>query len=292
MLAAGVAKFVPCLSSLAGTALTQADWSALGVTSAVYQLADLLVKPGLELLERLPSLAHYVNWPDELVIDAANLSPDAHGICCLRSEFDGSTLCITVEQWLRLVVRLRPQVLILPPAVVAAASRLLPQSIQCLVIANDQLVTSQLQEASCLSGVLIEHEPSNLAHDLASCKAFKQQYPERMIWVSGALSLPAMQQFAALGVRALLSDTPAQAAIHGQVVCAEGVCEVMDQSCAMDFNSLDETCVCPTCLAGFTWAYLHHLYQHTPGLCQRLLMQHNVHFVLQKLLQHGFSATP
>jgi queuine tRNA-ribosyltransferase len=52
---------------------------------------------------------------------------------------------------------------------------------------------------------------------------------------------------------------------------------------AMLFMGLDGMCSCPTCLAGFTWAYLHHLLASTPGLCQRLLIQHNVGYVVQQL---------
>jgi len=49
---------------------------------------------------------------------------------------------------------------------------------------------------------------------------------------------------------------------------------------AIDFSSLAQDCACPTCQGGATRAYLHHLLQHTPLLAQRLLIMHNVFFVM------------
>lgn len=45
---------------------------------------------------------------------------------------------------------------------------------------------------------------------------------------------------------------------------------------ALDFNPLQQDCPCPACHEGLTRAYLSHLYQHVPLLCQRFLIQHNL----------------
>jgi len=50
---------------------------------------------------------------------------------------------------------------------------------------------------------------------------------------------------------------------------------ITDKKYAMDFSVMDESCACPACADGFTRAYFHHLYVHTPLLCQRWLVMHN-----------------
>ncbi len=51
----------------------------------------------------------------------------------------------------------------------------------------------------------------------------------------------------------------------------------------MNFNVLDPNCSCPTCTQKLTRAYLHHLLQHTPLLCQRFLILHNIQFTIATL---------
>ena len=55
---------------------------------------------------------------------------------------------------------------------------------------------------------------------------------------------------------------------------------LLEPSNAIDFSPLALNCACPTCQGGATRAYLHHLLQHTPLLAQRLLIMHNVFFVM------------
>ena len=205
-------QFIPYLSSPAGSALTQAEWAAVGVTTAAYDLATLVVKPGMAVLQALSSLAVYINWPGYLILDATGFSVDSAGYYCIRSEFDGRIYRITYDELLAIIVQLCPQAVILPPNVIAPAP--IP------------------------------------------------------VWQGAGI----------------ISDAPANDALHGWVYCNAGMCAVMDNTNALRFTSLDEACRCPTCKAGFTWAYLHHLYQHTPGLCQRLLIQHNVYYVVHNLV--------
>lgn len=59
---------------------------------------------------------------------------------------------------------------------------------------------------------------------------------------------------------------------------------ITDIRYAMDFSLLDDACACPACGDGFTRAYFHHLYTHTPLLCQRWLVMHN-----QWMASHGWA---
>ena len=75
------------------------------------------------------------------------------------------------------------------------------------------------------------------------------------------------------------SNVPAEDAYFGRVYTHEGVIELQNNIYATQFEPIDSTCSCPTCKQKLTRAYLHHLLEHTPLLCQRLLIQHNVYYL-------------
>lgn len=81
------------------------------------------------------------------------------------------------------------------------------------------------------------------------------------------------------------SDRPAQDAMQGIIYHKDGQYHLQDSEYAMDFELLDENCLCPSCQQSFTRAYLHHLLQSTPLLCQRFLLMHNVFYINHDFLQ-------
>ena len=76
--------------------------------------------------------------------------------------------------------------------------------------------------------------------------------------------------------RLYASDRPARDALQGVVYNRDGALSLQDSNFALNFELIDADCACPTCQQAFTRAYLHHLLQSTPILCQRFLMMHNV----------------
>ena len=95
-----------------------------------------------------------------------------------------------------------------------------------------------------------------------------------------------MQDLIKAGVQIVESDKPASDACSGVVYSSEGDISILDATFEMQFEPIDAGCECPTCSQQFTRAYLHHLLQHTPLLCQRLLVQHNVHYCQMQLGKH------
>ena len=78
------------------------------------------------------------------------------------------------------------------------------------------------------------------------------------------------------GFECIESDKPAADALQGIIYTQTGTFNLLDEDNREAFSALDAECDCPTCRAGYTRAYLHHLLQHTPLLAQRFLMMHNV----------------
>ncbi|MDF1827538.1 MAG: hypothetical protein P1U39_04605 [Legionellaceae bacterium] len=74
------------------------------------------------------------------------------------------------------------------------------------------------------------------------------------------------------------ANKPGQDALQGLIYASGDEREyfITDIKYAMDFSVLDKACTCPACSDGFTRAYFHHLYVHTPLLCQRWLVMHNI----------------
>jgi queuine tRNA-ribosyltransferase len=71
---------------------------------------------------------------------------------------------------------------------------------------------------------------------------------------------------------------PTRNARNGQAFVASGRLVIKQAQYKDDPRPLDEQCSCPTCIAGFSRAYLRHLYVAREILALRLLTLHNVHF--------------
>ena len=266
--------FVPVLTSLAGSCLTAANWQEAGVHRASFHLAALLMKPGYDLLKTLPNLAAYVAWDESLVLNASLPKIGSDGIYTLRSSYDGGRLRYSAADVLALIISLQPNQVIVPEAF----CQLLPESIIPYVPIADMTPSSAI---SLSHGIYIAYDEksSSSTELLAQVKHFN----DRPCYVAGDLSLPLMEALINAGAECVESDRPAADACCGKVYCMDGELSIQDNMLTQQFELIDKHCHCPTCSQQFTRAYLHHLFEHTPLLCQRLLVQHNVYFCNTRL---------
>lgn len=272
--------FIPELSTQAGSCLTVENWEQVGVEMASFSLAALLMKPGIELLKTLPNLAAYVGWQKMLVLNASLPICDTAGVYLLRSTYDGSRRQYTTEELLALIIQLAPHLVILPKGFCRTDDTSwmsLPENIlpffpidECPRYAEQRQYGVYVE----CDGVITEttHQ-SLLAHR------------DRPSYVRGDLSAVMLQDLVTLDVTYFESDKPANDACQGLVYYSGGIIDLQDASEALKFSVIDPLCECPTCKQQLTRAYLHHLYEHTPLLCQRFLIQHNV-FGSQSSFRH------
>lgn len=183
--------FIPLISEPA--ILTHQNWLDLGVETLAYDLAALLIKPGMDVLLAQPSLAAYTGWPGKVYLDISRVKADE----VIRSPFDGSRIKVSEVQLTQLIDHLKP----------------------------DGVVNSS---------TLTWEEPTHLA----------------------------------------LSYT---------VYSKAGLLHVKDLCYQDSHEPIDASCACPTCSAGLTRAYLHHLSMHVPQLCLRFLTEHNVYSMIARL---------
>lgn len=210
--------FVPSLTDEAGTVLTVSDWVSIDVKLASCDLSDLLLKPGIVVLQQLDSLAAYWDWPGELVLNALFIPNNAQGQCVIRSKYDGKILRFTYDEILLLIQQLNPDYVALPAYLLPLATQAYPD-------------------------IILKCIDYDLEH----------------------------------------ANKPGQDALQGLMYASGDEVDylITDNKYAMDFSVLDKACGCPACSDGYTRAYFHHLYVHTPLLCQRWLVMHNNWFSSQ-----------
>lgn len=258
-------QFIPLLSSEAGSCLTMDNWEAVGVTRVSYRLDDLLMKPGLAVLQSMGDIHYYLAWTNEIVINASFLSMTSTGDYIIRSHYDGSLTRLSLEELVALIGTLNADVVLLPPG----SANVYQQYWQGLSS------TSQLYFYERIAGhpyqyVNIEpHATFPLSADVSD---------GREIYLQGDVTVSQLAQLSHQKKYWLESNKPANDAIEG-ILYSEGCSfQLLDDRYHNDHKVIDKHCSCPTCSQQLTRAYLHHLLQQTPLLAQRYLIQHNVDY--------------
>lgn len=265
---------IPILTTEAGSCLTIANWQAVGIHLVSYHLTSLLMKPGFDLLNELPDLAAYVGWPEAFILNASMPKIDKSGSYTLRSTYDGSRSQYTINTLFKLIGQLNPPFVILPEGMRNQnpdAWLSLPSGVFPFFSPIDMPDSNDTRPF----GIHLHYDGTS---SFSSLLSLASEYHDHTCYVSGALNASQLQALANIGICYLESDLPARDAIQGIIYHHEGDYLVKDEDQALQFNLIDSNCLCPTCSQGLTRAYLHHLLEHTPLLCQRFLVQHNIYY--------------
>lgn len=260
---------IPELSTVAGSCLTLENWEQVGVEMVSYSLALLLMKPGMDYLQSLPNLASYVGWKGSIVLNASSLKLNNHGNYSIRSQYDGRLLSYTVDELWHFIIKLSPQIVILPQGFTEKydiSKLLLSENIKLFFPLDDSQSNINFNQ----HGVYIEFS-EGMEDDL---REKLKSIDNRQIYVRGSIFASLLQELKALGVTYIESDKPSEDAYKGLVYSRDGVIN-LGESKNHTFDVIESSCKCPTCQQKLTSAYLHHLYMNTPLLCQRFLIQHN-----------------
>lgn len=266
-----VQNFLPVLTSEAGLCLTTANWQEAKVTAVSYSLESLLYKPGQDVLKKITDLSHYLVWPEVIVLNAASLVANKEGIYTLKSPYDGSRIKFTSEELFHLIQHLKPDAVVLPQNIMQDFAQIWDNWNDVIVpfIHVNDLKKHVVAKSH---GVYF-----NVVHELDWEQLNHWSHVPR--YVMGCFDSGLIWRLYDKGIEFIETNEPAQAALEGKVYSRAGDVDLMDAKTQMQFELIDSDCVCPTCSQQFTRAYLHHLLQHTPLLCQRFLIQHNVFYV-------------
>jgi queuine tRNA-ribosyltransferase len=267
-------KFIPVGTSPAGLCLTAANWQEVQVNSIAFHLDSLLVKPGFDLLKKIPDFSQYMGWPGTVLLNASKLVANKERIFTLTSPFDGSKIKLTYFQLIEIIQHIKPNSVLLPPQTLQQFPEMW-QSWNAEITPFFAVEDLLKQEISRSHGVYFNvNKASYSDSDLVNIK----NWSHLTRYITGSINLDLMQHLGDEGVEWIESDEPAAAAMEGKVFSNKGIINLVDDTTAMQFEPIDAQCTCPTCSQQFTKAYLHHLLLHTPLLCQRFLIQHNVFY--------------
>lgn len=276
--------YIVPLSTPAGSADTIENLVASNVTMVSCSLTSLLIKPGLLVLNKLPSLAAYILQKNslslKLVLNANMPKPNANGMYTFYSPYDGSRIQYTLDEIFKIIAKLNPDYVILPKeANYHSDFSWLPNSCKAFFHLEERLISEDK-----LYGYYIPLSKTTSVFDSYNEVMQNKSLPkETLIYVEGDMSLADFRNLYALGVTYVESDTPAADGLRGIVYEQEQALSIVDSSMELQFEVIDKNCKCSTCTQQFTRAYLHHLFLHTPLLCQRLLIQHNLFTLRQNI---------
>jgi queuine tRNA-ribosyltransferase len=274
-------QLIPILTTPAGSSLTAQNWQEIGIQRVCCYLAALLVKPGIEHLRTLSDWSRYSGWGEVWVLNASMPVPAKAGIYTLRSPYDGTRVTFSMAFLVQMICHLKPQWVILPENLVFVDD---DKDWQCLLAASRIFVPAG--ERARYASYPIEglYYGGTRPADITSIQITHQsEAPELGCYISTQQSAEHLVVHADLERLFIESDGPAVDANMGVVYSAQGAIDLKDTIYATQFEPIDGHCQCPTCTQQFTRAYLHHLFEHTPLLCQRLLIQHNAFSNLREL---------
>lgn len=263
-------RFIPLITTPAGLSLTMANWESTSTTEGAYQLQNLLVKPGLEVLNKINNLKNYNRWYGKIILDA-NLNAAQQDCYKFYSPYNGSLICIKTAKLLPLICQLQPNIVLLPFDV-SPQNILFPTNI--IPVFNLAHATSIL----CNKFYYFAHQAGD-PFDIVLTHLKK--YPIQLKFLYGEFNFLEFIQLAKYNIN-IVSDTPARYGIMGLVYnqnTTSGLLNILDVAMAEQQIVIDENCHCPTCRQKFTRAYLHYLFTHTPLLCHRFLVQHNIFYI-------------
>ena len=267
---------VPVLTSQAGSCLTFANWQDASVTTISYQLEALIIKPGITVLKKLTQLRDYISWPGPIVLNAVLPPANSNGIYLIRSTYDGQLVQLSIQELATLIAELKPNKVLLP----LDSLKFFKEFWQPLAIATKTDIELYFPKE--------EHSHFNLDH-LNYYGIYKQQSFEdffndvqklnNSLYLLGDFNLAQMQELLE-NKYTVETNRPALDGMMGLFYSQEKDKQltITAQEMNMDYRMLDNNCQCKTCSTQLTRAYLHHLLEQTPLLAQRYLVQHNLYF--------------
>ncbi|WP_165482658.1 hypothetical protein [Legionella gresilensis] len=273
-----LSQYIPLLSSHAGSCLTFANWQNAGVRTIAYQIDELLVKPGLPVLQKLTQLRNYISWPGQLVLNALLKPSRTEGIYEIRSTYDGQLVQISVSELSKLIKALKPNKVLLP----LGSAQYFEQFWQPLLAEIELYLNfEEAKDDISTTGYYcsFKEQPFNYQYN-------NLPNANNKLYLIGDFQLHEMQLLLQNNYN-FQSNQPAEDGMRGVFYNEEEKINILEQEFQQDYLTLKQNCQCQTCSTQLTRAYLHHLLQHTPLLAQRYLIQHNVYYCQNYLINQN-----
>ncbi|MGC9317495.1 MAG: tRNA guanosine(34) transglycosylase Tgt [Armatimonadota bacterium] len=311
--------YMPCASRAAVRACPPEALADVGVQIIVANAYHLHLRPGADVVEACGGLHRFMHWQRPIMTDSGGFQVfsladsddiDEEGVT-FQSPVDGSELVLTPELSVQIQQRLDSDIA-MPldeccsyPAdreyVERSLERTLRWAERSLAAHNhehQQLfgivqggVYQDLRQRSAretaamgfpgfgIGGLSVgEGREEMLTALRAAIAALPSELPVHLMGVGTPLDLV---DCAAEGVDLFDCVLPTRNARHGSVMTWEGPVRIPGADNETDSGPLSERCDCPACEAGFSRAYLRHLFRVEEPLVWQLLSLHNLRFYTQ-----------
>ncbi len=305
--------FMPVGTHATVKALHPDEVRATGVDILLCNAYHLALRPGIDVVERAGGLHRFMGWDHPILTDSGGYqlvslvevaTVDDHG-AVFASPYDGSRLRVTPEEAVRNQARLGADVLMCldhpvahgtAPEVARDATerthrwaercraahpgdgRLLFGIAQGGFDAEARSFSARFMSGLDFDGVAIgglsvgEPVETMLAMTAASVAELAADRPRYFMGLGTDAELLAA---VGLGVDMFDCVVPTRLARNGSALTPDGRLSLRNAAARDDFGPIDPDCPCAAC-AGFSRAYLRHLFQSGEILAHRLVSLHNI----------------
>ncbi len=306
--------FMPVGTQGTVKALAPADVEATGARMLIANTYHLWLRPGAEVVAAHGGLHGFMRWPHAIATDSGGyqafslaerteLSEEGFAFA---SHLDGSRHLLSPEESMRvqglLGADIALQLDVCPPAgasravLEAAVARTTRWAERCLaarvngqalfgIVQGGTDVALRIAHAETLGRLPLDGlalggfsvgEPSDAMHATLA-DVVPAVDPARPRYLMGVGTPRDLVQAIAVGVDVFDCVLPTRNARNGQAFVPGGRIVIKNARYARDLEPLDRECSCSTCQAGYSRAYLRHLYMAKELLVHRLLTAHNLH---------------
>jgi queuine tRNA-ribosyltransferase len=306
--------FMPVGTQGSVKTLTPEEVSATGARIVLGNTYHLWLRPGPDVVARAGGLHKFSRWPHAMLTDSggfqafslAERRTSSEDGFVFRSHLDGSRRELSPEVAMQvqgaLGADIAMQLDVCPPgeaprAEVVEACRMTTRwAARCLAAkAPEQALFGIVQggthpdlrrahadelgampfDGLALGGFSVG-EPIAKMHDVVGEVASALD-PERPRYLMGVGTPRDLLVAIGAGVDMFDCVLPTRNARNGQALTQGGRVVIKQARYKEDFGPLDPGCSCPTCSAGYSRAYLRHLYIAGEILVLRLITEHNLH---------------
>jgi queuine tRNA-ribosyltransferase len=306
--------FMPVGTHATVKALLPAEVREAGADILLCNGYHLVLRPGVELVERAGGLHAFMGWDGPILTDSggfqmvslqdvARIDDDA---ATFVSPYDGSRLRMTPEEAVRAQARLGADIVMCLDQPVAfgasaelareAAARTHRWAERCRAVHPGEghllfgicqggfdpglrresaaVVAAMGFDGIAVGGLALGEPPPVME---AMCSAAVEALPEPLPrYVMGLGTDAELLALVALGIDMFDCVLPTRLARNGTALTAGGRLSLRQARWRDDLRPLEDGCACPACGGGFSRAYLRHLFRAGEILAHRLVSQHNL----------------
>ncbi len=305
--------FMPVATRGVVRTLLSEDIEQLGIHALITNAYHLLMRPGVEVIEKMGGIHDFMNWDGIIFTDSGGFQMIRKGFeqditddrVKFKSEYDGSVFELTPRKNIELQMRLGADVAMCldycPPhpadkeTLLASVEKTTRWAKECRTKDGAIFGISQggvdpaLRAKSCTEIADIDFQ-GNAIGGLSIGEPTDDMYrmleiahdiypPNSPRYLMGLGSPVEMLESIGRGIDLFDSAYPTRNARHGTIFTQYGPIDIRKAKYRCDKSSLDDDCICPTCKR-YSRAYINHLCRTKELSWMRMVTIHNLHFIL------------